>query len=81
MTDILVVVLHLLVWDADTGTLLDKQDRLFFKSRFDVTRDLIEECRISGVKQAKSIALDWRKTHPNAFANVDCEWERSGEPT
>jgi hypothetical protein len=36
----------------------------------------IEACRKTGVDKAGRLASEYRKTYPNASANVDCEWRR-----
>lgn len=70
-----IVVLHLVVHDCDTGALL-----------FQATRTMpsyansIAACRATGVEKAHRLASKFRKTHPAASANVDCEWRR-GVPT
>ena len=66
-----IVVLHLVVHDCDTGAVL-----------FEATRQMpsysnsIGACRAIGVEKAHRLAAEFRKTHPRASANVDCEWRR-----
>lgn len=72
MTKVLVVILHLLVWDADTGSLLYSGDKEF--SGFTISGDRIEDCRAWGVDYAKQLTAYYRQGFPNAFTNVDCEW-------
>jgi len=85
----MVVVLHLIIWDADTGKQLALQDHTFEKPTFEITpADLIEECRTYGVDLGTKVVGWFRegfgppgtKAYPNAFANVDCQWERKGDP-
>lgn len=68
------VVMHLIVWDADTGAMLFDTEREM--SGFSISGDRIEDCRIAGVEAAKRLAAHWRIKYPNAFSNVDCEWRR-----
>ena len=77
------VVLHLTIWNADTGLQLGdeftkeyRKDELAF-----IPQNLIEECRQDGVRLAQEAVERWRRAHANAFANVDCQWEPGGEPT
>jgi len=70
-----IVVLHLVVHDTGTGTVL-----------FEATRQMpsyfnsIAACRATGVEKALRLTAEFRATHPSASANVDCEWRR-GIPT
>jgi hypothetical protein len=70
-----VVVLHLMVYDTETGAVL-----------FARTRDMpsfvnsIENCRKVGIEKAQRLAGEYRKTYPAASVNIDCEWRR-GIPT
>ena len=73
------VVLHLMVWDADSVTLLEKLQPDLAGS-FSISGARIEDCRLFGVEKAKALTARWRITYPNAFTNVDCEWDRSGQP-
>jgi hypothetical protein len=74
------VVLHLLVWDADTGTLLWGGDKRFDQTSFEISGSRIEDCRVWGVEYGRSLAMHYRNNgHPNAFANVDCEWRDVGK--
>ena len=87
----LIVVLHLIVWDSGTGEFLGSVDREY-EAAFSITPlDRIELCRTEGVRTAAA-AVDFFKRgnpqydprtggivnvqHPDAFANVDCQWER-----
>ena len=74
------VVLHLMVWDADTGKLLETSQPDLGGS-FSITGARIEDCRLFGLEKSKALTAKWRTTYPNAFTNVDCEWDRSGQPT
>ena len=74
------VVLHLMVWDADTGKLLETLQPDLGGS-FSITGARIEDCRLFGLEKSKALTAKWRTTYPNAFTNVDCEWDRSGKPT
>jgi hypothetical protein len=77
----MMVVLHLMVWDADTGKQLgDEYTKMYRQMPGEVVeRDLIEECRVDGLSLAREAAARWRRAHANAFANVDCQWEPAGE--
>jgi hypothetical protein len=78
----MMVVLHLIVWDADTGTQLgDEYTKSYRKTpgAF-IEQNLIEECRVDGLALAQEAVSRWRRAHhPNSFANVDCQWEPAGE--
>jgi hypothetical protein len=74
------VVMHLMVWDADTGKLLEYLQPDLAGS-FATTGAHIEDCRLLGLEKGKALTAKWRITYPNAFTNVDCEWDRSGQPT
>lgn len=81
---IAVVVLHMITWDADTGIKLSERYAVF--PHAEVTGglfqfDTMENCRKFGVEKAKEQTMLFRHTYPNAFTNVDCQWERMpGEP-
>ena len=75
----LFVVLHLMVWDADTGKLLENSQPDLAGS-FTTTGSRIEDCRLFGLTKSKALTAKWRTKYPNAFTNVDCEWDRSGQP-
>jgi hypothetical protein len=70
-----IVVLHLLVHDTGTGALLYEATRAMPSYA-----NSIEDCRKAGVVKALRLAVEYRKTHPAASANVDCAWQR-GAPT
>ena len=72
------VVLYLMVWDADTGKLLEDV-KPSLAGAFSATGARTEDCRLLGLEKAKALTTKWRGTYPNAFANVDCEWDRSGQ--
>ena len=73
------MILHLIVWDADTGNMLYETERPMWKR--DMQEDLIERCRLMGLNRAYKLVFFWRaKGYSNAFANVDCEWHR-GSPS
>jgi hypothetical protein len=74
------VVMHIMVWDADTGKLLENLQPDLAGS-FSISRARIEDCRVLGLEKGKALTAKWRITYPNAFTNVDCEWDRSGQPT
>jgi hypothetical protein len=78
----MMVVLHLIIWDADTGTQLgDEYVKTYRKTpgAF-IPQNLIEDCRTDGIALAQEAVTRWRRAHkPNAFANVDCQWEPAGE--
>lgn len=69
----LVVVLRLIVWDADTGKQLDEFRQYFYPGE---GGNPIERCRREGVDVGKTLVGHYREKFPNAFANVDCQWER-----
>ncbi len=69
------VVLHLMVW-ATVETLQPD-----LGGSFSITGARIEDCRLVGLEKSKALTAKWRTTYPNAFTNVDCEWDRSGQPT
>jgi hypothetical protein len=71
-----IVVLHLVVHDCDTGTLLYEARQVMPSYA-----NSIEACRRTGVEKARSLATKYRKAYPNASANVDCEWRRGAPPT
>ena len=73
------VVLHLMVWDADTGKLLESLQPDLTGS-FSIGFARIEDCRLFGAEKGEALAAKWRITYPNAFTNIDCEWDRSGQP-
>jgi hypothetical protein len=66
-----IVVLHLVVHDCNTGALLYEARRVMPSYA-----NSIEACRKTGVDKAWRLASEFRKTYPNASANVDCEWRR-----
>lgn len=71
-----VVVLHLMVANCDTGALLYEAERAM-----PTYANSIEECRTSAIETARRLAFEYRKTYPNASANVDCEWRRGTGPS
>jgi hypothetical protein len=73
------VVLHVMVWDADTGQLLEKFESDLVGS-FSISGMCIEDCRLFGMEKGRALTAKWRINYPNAFTNVDCEWDRSGQP-
>jgi hypothetical protein len=78
----LMVVLHLTVWDSDTGTQLgDEYVKTYRKTpgAF-IEQNLIEDCRKDGIALGMEAVTRWNRAHkPNVFANVDCQWEPAGE--
>ncbi len=66
-----IVVLHLAVHDTNTGALLYEAERVMPSYATS-----IEACRMTGVEKARRLASQYRKTYPDASANVDCEWRR-----
>jgi len=73
------VVLHLTVWDADTGTMLLDTERE--ASGFAISADKIADCRAAGLDAANRLTAVYRGKYPNVFTNVDCEWRRRlGDP-
>jgi hypothetical protein len=71
-----IVVLHLMLHDCNTGALLYEATRVMPSYA-----NTIEACRKSGLEKARRLAAEYRKTYPNASANVDCEWRRGAPPT
>ena len=71
-----IVVLHLMVHDANTGILLYEAVRVMPSYATSIAA-----CRATGVEKAQRLATKYRETYPNASANVDCEWRRGGTPT
>jgi hypothetical protein len=67
-----IVVLHLLVYDTETGAVLYARTRAM--------PSFVKNCRKEGVNKAQRLAAEYLKTYPAASANVDCEWRR-GRPT
>jgi hypothetical protein len=73
------VVLHLTVWDADTGKMLLDIEREV--TGFTISADKIADCRMTGLDAASQLTARYRAKYPNAFTNVDCEWHRRlGDP-
>jgi hypothetical protein len=70
-----IVVLHLLVYDANTGALLYEGARAMPSYA-----NSIEDCRKTSLEKARALAAQYRKAYPAASANVDCKWRR-GIPT
>jgi hypothetical protein len=70
-----IVVLHLIVRDCDSGALLYEAT-----CAMPSYANSIEACRKTGMEKARSAASEYRKTYPNASANVDCEWRRGQAP-
>ena len=70
-----IVVLHLVVHDANTGVLLYEAERAMPSYA-----NTIDACRKTGVEKAKRLATKYRNTYPAASANVDCEWRRGVAP-
>ena len=70
-----IVVLHLIVRDCENGALLYEATRAMPSYA-----NSIEACRKRGMEKARSLASEYRKTYPNASANVDCEWRRGQAP-
>jgi hypothetical protein len=70
-----VVVLHLLVYETETGAVLYATTRAMPSFA-----NSIETCLKAGVEKAQRLTAEYRKTYPAASANVDCEWRR-GIPT
>jgi hypothetical protein len=75
----MVVVLHLLVADTDTGKTIVSVTKTY-ENNFDTPKEeLINLCRIDGVKYATQFTK-WFKEHghPSASTNVNCRWEPKG---
>ena len=75
---LMVVLLYLTITDADTGNLLYSLTRQM--PEFSVSGDRIEECREQGIEKAMVLVPRYRLKYPNAFANVNCQWERETAP-
>lgn len=67
-----VVVLYLTVYSCDTGAVLSARQM----PEFSVSGDRVEDCRKTGVQQAKTLAARFQENYPHASANVVCRWER-----
>lgn len=75
----LIVVLHLIIWDANAGIQLGDEYIQIYRNKIPGV-DLIEECRKDGVRLGLEAVSRWRRANkPNAFANVNCQWERRKE--
>ena len=70
-----IVVLHLVVHDANTGMLLYETERAMPSYA-----NTIDACRKTGVAKAKRLASEYRNTYPAVSTNVDCEWRRGVAP-
>jgi len=66
-----IVVLHLAVYDTNTGLLLYAAEDVMLSYATSIAA-----CRATGLEKARRLAAQVRKTHPTASANVDCEWRR-----
>lgn len=73
-------VVHLMVWDADTGKFLETLQPDLGGS-FSITAVRIEDRRLFGLEKNKALTAKWCTTYPNAYTNIDCEWDHSGRPT
>jgi hypothetical protein len=69
-----VVMLYLTVYSCDTGVVLYQSARQMLE--FSVSGDRIEDCRKTGVQQAKTLTTRFQEDYPHASANVVCRWER-----
>jgi hypothetical protein len=70
-----IIVLHLMVFDCNTGALLYEVERAMPSYA-----NSIEGCRRTATAKARRLALEYRKTYPDASVNVDCEWRREAAP-
>ena len=70
-----VVMLYLTVYSCDTGAVLYQSVRQM--PDFSVSGDRVEDCRMAGVQQAKTLTARFWQNHPHASANVVCRWERA----
>jgi hypothetical protein len=68
-----IVVLHLSVFNCDTGTLLYATSHRM--PEFSINGNSMEDCRKQGVRRAHKLTEYFRATHPNVTTNVDCNWE------
>jgi hypothetical protein len=78
LTATAIVVLHVIVWDCSSGTVLVE-----FAREMPEHATAIESCQRTGVERALRLTKEWKaKGHPNVSTNVDCHWERgaSSEP-
>jgi hypothetical protein len=41
----------------------------------------IEDCRKTATEKARRLVFEYRKTHVDASANVDCEWRQGVIPS
>ena len=69
-----VVMMYLAVYNPDTG------DMLYSTKGVMQLPMAMKDCLASGVILAKSAANHWRAQFPNAFAQVNCKWERQDAP-
>lgn len=67
----LVVWLHLIVWNADNGTMLAEVER-----QMPSYIEHPDSCLQATLPEAHRIVDLWRKKYPNSFANIDCEFRR-----
>lgn len=74
-----VVVLILTVWNTSNGDKLFEHKKTF--DVFSISGDLINDCRIYGVREAHRLSDEYGKTNKTVSTNVDCHWElKAGAP-
>jgi hypothetical protein len=71
-----VVFLHLVMRDCGTGALLYEMERAMPSYL-----NSIEDCRKTATEKARRLVFEYRKTHVDASANVDCEWRQGVIPS
>jgi hypothetical protein len=71
-----IVVLHLMVRNCDTGAVLYEVERAMPSYA-----NSIESCRKAAIEKARRLVFEYRKTYPDASANVDGEWRRGAAPS
>jgi hypothetical protein len=71
LTATAIVVLHSIVWDCSSGTMLVE-----FTSEMPDYATAIDSCRRSGIERARGLTKEWKaKGYLDVSTNVDCHWE------
>lgn len=68
-----VVILVLTVWNTSDGTKLAEFTKTF--DGFSITGNMIEDCRVWGVREAHKLTDQYKQTYPWASSNVNCSWQ------
>ena len=68
----LVVVMHLVVHDCNTGNLLEERDDKIIDTAATDKYGALQECLLSATAIGLAVAMHWREAYPNASANVTC---------